>query len=51
MGARCGSAIGTLVERTTGYARLVHLPDGFKAHQVASALAAKIKALPESLAV
>ncbi len=49
MGARCGSAIGTLVERTTGYALLVHLPDGYKAHQVAPALAAKIKTLPESL--
>jgi len=27
------SAIGTLVERTTGYTMLMHLPDGYKAEQ------------------
>jgi transposase, IS30 family len=43
------SAIGTLVERTTGYTMLVPLADGFKAEQVAPALAAKIKTLPEQL--
>ena len=43
------SAIGTLVERTTGYTLLVPLTDGFKAEQVAPALAAKIKTLPEQL--
>jgi len=43
------SAIGTLVERTTGYTMLVPLSDGFKAEQVAPALAAKIKTLPEAL--
>jgi transposase, IS30 family len=43
------SAIGTLVERTTGYTMLVPLTDGFKAEQVAPALAAKIKTLPEQL--
>jgi IS30 family transposase len=43
------SAIGTLVERATGYAILVHLPDGYKPEQVAPALAAKIKTLPETL--
>ena len=43
------SAIGTLVERTTGYALLVALPDGYKPEQVAEALAAKIQTLPESL--
>ena len=43
------SAIGTLVERTTGYTMLVHLPDGFKAEQVAPALAAKIQHLPQAL--
>ncbi len=43
------SAIGTLVERCTGYTMLVNLPDGFKAEQVAPALAAKIKALPAAL--
>jgi IS30 family transposase len=43
------SAIGTLVERSTGYALLVALPDGYKPEQVAPALAAKIKTLPDSL--
>jgi transposase, IS30 family len=43
------SAIGTLVERTTGYAVLVSLPDGYKPEQVAPALAAKIQTLPETL--
>jgi hypothetical protein len=43
------SAIGTLVERATGYALLVHLPDGYKAEQVAPALAAKIQTLPDTL--
>ncbi|MGO9960839.1 MAG: IS30 family transposase [Solirubrobacteraceae bacterium] len=43
------TAIGTLVERTTGYALLVHLPDGYKPDLVAPALAAKIKTLPDSL--
>lgn len=43
------SAIGTLVERTTGYTLLVPLADGFRAEQVAPALSAKIKTLPEQL--
>jgi transposase, IS30 family len=43
------TAIATLVERSTGYALLVALPDGYKPEQVAPALAAKIKTLPESL--
>jgi IS30 family transposase len=43
------SAIGTLVERTTGYTMLVHLPDGYKAEQVRDALTAKIKTIPEIL--
>jgi IS30 family transposase len=43
------SAIGTLVERTTGYAMLVHLPDGYKPEQVRDALAAKIQTLPDVL--
>ena len=43
------TAIGTLVERSTGYAMLVHLPDGYKPEQVAVALAAKVKTLPEAL--
>ena len=43
------TAIGTLVERTTGYAMLVALPDGYKPEHVAPALATKIQALPEAL--
>jgi len=43
------SAIGTLVERATGYAMLVSLPDGYKPEQVAPALAAKIQTLPDTL--
>ncbi len=43
------SAIGTLVERTTGYTMLLHLPEGYKPEQVRDALAAKIRSLPEVL--
>jgi IS30 family transposase len=43
------TAIGTLVERSSGYAMLVHLPDGYKPEQVAPALAAKINTLPDTL--
>ena len=43
------TAIGTLVERSTGYAMLVCLPDGYKPEHVAPALAEKIKTLPDSL--
>jgi transposase, IS30 family len=43
------SAIGTLVERTSGYAMLVHLPDGYKPEQVRDALATKIQTLPVAL--
>ncbi|MDZ4353675.1 MAG: IS30 family transposase, partial [Arthrobacter sp.] len=43
------SAIGTLVERTTNYTMLVHLPDGYRAEQMRDALTAKIKTLPEAL--
>ncbi len=49
IGKANASAIGTLVERTTGYTLLVPLTDGYKAEQVAPALAAKIKTLPEQL--
>ena len=44
------SAIGTLVERTTGYMMLVHLPDGHSAEQVHAAMAAKIRPCPRSCA-
>jgi IS30 family transposase len=43
------TAIGTLVERTTGYTMLVHLPDGYKPEQVRDALTEKIKTIPEIL--
>jgi IS30 family transposase len=49
IGKRNASAIGTLVERTTGYVMLVHLPDGYKPEQVAPALAAKIETLPQAV--
>ena len=49
IGKRNASAIGTLVERTTGYTMLVHLPAGYKPEQVAPALAAKIRTLPMAL--
>ena len=49
IGKANASAIGTLVERTTGYTMLVHLPDGYKPAQVAAALAAKIQTLPAAL--
>ena len=49
IGKRNASAIGTLVERSTGYAMLVALPDGYKPERVAPALARKIQTLPEAL--
>lgn len=49
IGKRNLTAIGTLVERTTGYTMLVHLPDGYKPEQVRDALAEKIQTLPEAL--
>jgi IS30 family transposase len=49
IGMRNQTAIGTLVERATGYVMLLHLPQGYKPEQVRDVLAAKIKTLPESL--
>ncbi|MCS3845049.1 IS30 family transposase [Microbacterium sp. AK031] len=43
------SAIGTLVERSTNYTMLVHLPHGYSAELVRDALSAKIKTLPDGL--
>ena len=43
------SAIGTLVERTTNYTMLLHLPDGYTPEKVRDALTAKIQTLPEVL--
>lgn len=41
-----GSAIGTIVERQSGYLTLVHLPDGHDAVRVAAAVSAQMSALP-----
>ena len=49
MGRDNGSAIGTLVERTTRYTMLLALPDGRTAEAVSDALAARIASLPEHL--
>src|ERR671916_1336825 len=49
IGRANATAIGTLVERTSGYTMLVALPDGYKPEQVAPALTEKIKTLPEIL--
>jgi len=44
-----GSAIGTLVERTTRFVMLLHLPDDHTAESVQDAIVAKITQLPEHL--
>ena len=49
IGKANASAIATLVERSTGYVMLVHLPEGYKPEQVAPALIAKISTLPAAL--
>ncbi|MFD0276784.1 IS30 family transposase [Kitasatospora sp. NPDC127111] len=43
------SAIGTLVERTTRYVMLLHLPGGRTAEQVRDALVATVRTLPAHL--
>jgi IS30 family transposase len=43
------TSIGTLVERTTGYTMLAHLPDGYAAEQVRDALTEKIQTIPDIL--
>lgn len=43
------SAIGTLVERSTRYVMLLHLPNGTSAGAVREAMAATITTLPDSL--
>lgn len=48
LGARGASAIGTLVERTTRFVVLVHMP-ARKADVAASAFAGVLNAIPESL--
>jgi IS30 family transposase len=44
-----GSAIGTLVERATGFTMLLHLPADHTAETVAKAMIAKTSQLPEQL--
>jgi transposase, IS30 family len=47
MGSKASnSAVGTVVERTTGYLTLVHLPHGHTADAVADALIARLSAMP-----
>jgi len=41
------SAVGTIVERTTGYLTLLHLPHGHGAHQVADAIITQMSELPD----
>ena len=43
------SAIGTLVERSTRYVMLLHLPDGRSAEHVRVAMTQAVQTLPESL--
>jgi transposase, IS30 family len=50
IGKDCKSAVGTLVERTTRYVLLLHLPSGRDAHQVEQAMRQAITALPAELA-
>jgi len=49
IGARGASAVGTLVERTTRFAMLLHLPRGRSAEAVRDAMSAKIATLPAAL--
>jgi IS30 family transposase len=49
IGANSGSAIGTLVERTTRFTMLLHLPDDHGATAVRDAITATIAELPEQL--
>jgi transposase, IS30 family len=49
LGAGCRSAIGTLVERVTGFVLLLHLPDDHTAATVADAMSVAIGRLPEHL--
>jgi IS30 family transposase len=49
LGAGGRSAIGTLVERSTRFVMLLHLPDGHVADQVAAAMTAAMGTLPAQL--
>jgi transposase, IS30 family len=49
VGKLSGSAIGTVVERTTNYTLLLHLPDGHGTQAVTDALVARLRDLPAQL--
>ena len=49
IGKNHGSAIGTLVERSTRFVMLLHLPHGYSPAAVRDALVTKIQTLPEQL--
>jgi transposase, IS30 family len=49
IGKNNASAIGTLVERSTRFVMLLHLPDGHTAEAVREAMTAKILTLPAAL--
>jgi IS30 family transposase len=49
LGAYCRSAIGTLVERSTRFVSLLHLPHGHGADEVLEALLAQVPTLPAQL--
>jgi IS30 family transposase len=50
LGAGMKSAVGTLVERSTRYVLLLHLPNGKGAHEVEHAMTQAIATLPAELA-
>lgn len=49
VGKDSGSAIGTLVERSTRFTMLLHLPDGHGALAVQNAMITKMETLPDTL--
>ena len=49
LGAANGSAVGTLVERTTRFVVLLHLPNGHDADEVAAAMIQQMSKLPAYL--
>ena len=49
IGKNQGSQIGTLVERSSGFVQLLHLPEGRTADVVAAEMIQAVKALPDEL--